>query len=67
MGVVSGRGRTTTTPTIHALIGPRGAPLSFPIKRDTSKELHAIRDVLHPEQAAVRVSMQQIWGLEAAA
>jgi len=67
IGVVTGRGKTTTTPTIHALIGPRGAPLSFPIKRDTSRDLHAIRDVLAPEQAAVRISMQQIWGMEAAA
>jgi HD-GYP domain-containing protein (c-di-GMP phosphodiesterase class II) len=67
IGVVTGKGRTTTAPIIHSLIGPRGAPLSFPIKRDTSKDLHSIRDVLHPDQAAVRVSMQQLWGHEAAA
>jgi HD-GYP domain-containing protein (c-di-GMP phosphodiesterase class II) len=67
IGIVTGKGKTTTAPIMHSLIGPRGAPLSFPIRRDTSKELHSIRDVLHPDQAAVRISMQQLWGQEAAA
>jgi HD-GYP domain-containing protein (c-di-GMP phosphodiesterase class II) len=65
IGVVTGKGETTTTPHVHALIGPRGAPLSFPIKRDTSKQLYAIREVLDEDQAAVRFSMQQLWGDEA--
>ncbi|HZW21010.1 HD-GYP domain-containing protein [Noviherbaspirillum sp.] len=66
VGVVTGRGSSTTTPVVHALIGPRGAPLSFPIRRETHKELHAIREVLHEAQAGVRISMQQLWGTEAA-
>jgi HD-GYP domain-containing protein (c-di-GMP phosphodiesterase class II) len=65
IGVVTGKGETTTTPHVHALIGPRGAPLSFPIKRDTSKQLYAIREVLDEDKAAVRFSMQQLWGDEA--
>jgi HD-GYP domain-containing protein (c-di-GMP phosphodiesterase class II) len=65
IGVVTGKGETTTTPHVHALIGPRGAPLSFPIKRDTAKPLYAIREVLDEEKAAVRFSMQQLWGDEA--
>lgn len=66
IGVVTGKGNSTTTPFVHALIGPRGAPLAFPIKRDTSKSLHAIHEVLHEEQASVRFSMQQLWGDDAA-
>jgi HD-GYP domain-containing protein (c-di-GMP phosphodiesterase class II) len=65
IGVVTGKGETTTTPSVHALIGPRGAPLSFPIKRDSAKQLYAIREVLHEDKAAVRFSMQQLWGDEA--
>lgn len=65
IGVVTGRGRTTTTPYVHALIGPRGAPLGFPIKRETAKQLYAIRESLDEKHAAVRVSMQQLWGSEA--
>ncbi len=67
IGVVTGKGSSTTTPIVHALIGPRGAPLSFPIKRDTAKQLFAVREVLPPERAAVRCTMQQLWGAEAAA
>jgi HD-GYP domain-containing protein (c-di-GMP phosphodiesterase class II) len=65
IGVVTGKGETTTTPFVHSLIGPRGAPLSFPIKRDTTKQLYAIREVLDEDKAAVRFSMQQLWGDEA--
>jgi HD-GYP domain-containing protein (c-di-GMP phosphodiesterase class II) len=66
IGVVTRKGKSPTTPVVHALIGPRGAPLSFPIQRDTTKELFAIREALSAEQAAVRFSMQQLWGDEAA-
>lgn len=65
IGVVSKKGEGATTPIVHALIGPRGAPLSFPIKRDTAKELFAIRETLREDQANIRFSMQQVWGNEA--
>jgi HD-GYP domain-containing protein (c-di-GMP phosphodiesterase class II) len=63
--VVTGKGSTTTSPIVHALIGPRGVPLTFPIKRDTSKQLCTIREVLSEDQANIRFSMQQVWGDEA--
>ena len=59
------RGRAAATPVVHSFIGPRGAPLSFPIQCDTGKELYAIRDTLGGEQAMLRFSMQQLWGDEA--
>jgi HD-GYP domain-containing protein (c-di-GMP phosphodiesterase class II) len=62
IGVVTSKGSTTTTPYVHSLIGPRGAPLSMPIKRDTQKSLHSIREVLHRDQVLVRFSMRQLWG-----
>ncbi|HYD78399.1 MAG TPA: HD domain-containing phosphohydrolase [Paucimonas sp.] len=64
--VVTGRGASPTTPTVHAIIGPRGAPLSFPIKRETSKQLHGVREAVSAEQASLRFSLQQLWGQEAA-
>lgn len=60
--VVTGKGSTTTTPYVHSLIGPRGAPLSFPIKRDTQKPLMAIREVLHRDQVPVKFTMRHLWG-----
>jgi HD-GYP domain-containing protein (c-di-GMP phosphodiesterase class II) len=62
IGVVTSKGGTTTTPYVHSLIGPRGAPLSMPIKRDTQKTLHSIREVLHRDQVLVRFSMRHLWG-----
>lgn len=66
IGLVTGRGPSTTTPKVHVLIGPRGAPLAQAFKRDTGKQLYAIRDVLSEEQAALRFTMQQLWGAAAA-
>jgi HD-GYP domain-containing protein (c-di-GMP phosphodiesterase class II) len=66
IGVVTSRGSSSTTPYVHALVGPRGAPLAMPIKRDTSKKLYAIRDVLREDEADIRFNMQQIWGATAA-
>lgn len=66
IGVVTGRGATSTTPIVHSLIGPCGEPLSCPIKRDTATSLASIRDVLQEGNATVRVTMQQLWGDEAA-
>ncbi len=65
IGVVTGKGAEAATPTVHALVGPRGAPLSFPIKRDTAKPLHGVREVVTGEHAVLRVSLQQLWGAEA--
>lgn len=62
IGVVSQKGGTATTPVVHALVGPRGIPLSIPVKRDTSNEAFTIKEVLDAEQADVRFSMQQVWG-----
>ncbi len=62
VGVVTSKGATTTTPYVHSLIGPRGAPLSMPIKRDTQKSLQSIREVLHRDQVPIRFTMRQLWG-----
>ncbi len=62
IGVVTSKGGTTTTPYVHSLIGPRCAPLSMPIKRDTQKTLHSIREVLHRDQVLVRFTMRHLWG-----
>jgi HD-GYP domain-containing protein (c-di-GMP phosphodiesterase class II) len=66
IGVVTRKTKVANAPVVHALIGPRGAPLSFPIQRDTSKELYAVRESISDEQATLRFSMHQLWGDEAA-
>jgi HD-GYP domain-containing protein (c-di-GMP phosphodiesterase class II) len=66
IAVVTKRGKSSTTPGVHSFIGPRGAPLSFPIARDTSKDLYLVREAVPGEAAALRFSLQQLWGNEAA-
>lgn len=65
IGVVAGKGSSSTTPVVHAMIAQDGAPLSTPIRRDTAAAQFAIREMLSEEKAGVRFSMQQIWGDEA--
>lgn len=65
IGVVTGKGKSSTTPIVHALLGQHGAPLAFPIKRDTARALTAVREVLHADAASVRFNMRQLWGDDA--
>lgn len=62
IGIVTARGSSTTTPIVHALVGPRGAPLIHPLRRDTAMPLNAVREVLDEERAAIRFQLHQIWG-----
>lgn len=64
--IVTQRGKTATTPVVHAYLGPWGAPLSFPIRRETAKELFAVRSALDLGEAPLPFSPRQIWGAEAA-
>jgi len=65
IGVVSRKGEGAATPIVHALVGPRGVPLSIPVRRDTASEPFAIKEALHADQANIRFSMHQVWGNEA--
>lgn len=65
IGVVSKVGASAITPYVHALVGPRGAPLAYPIKRDTKLSSYAIREPVSREEADIRFSMKQIWGEDA--
>ena len=60
--VVTGKGSTTTTPLVHALLSSRGAPLATPLKRDTQKAFMGIREVLHRDQVPVKFTMRHLWG-----
>lgn len=64
-GVVAGKGSSSTTPIVHAMIAPDGAPLASPQKRDTALAQCAVREMLSEERAGVRFGMQQVWGEEA--
>lgn len=60
--IISHRGKNGAPPIAHSLIGPFGAQLPFPHKRDTSQDRYAIREAVPPPQGPVTFTMQQIWG-----
>lgn len=62
IGVVTAKGKSTTTPIVDSLVGPRGAPLDEIIRRDTSKTLCGIREVLNEYQAGIGFRLDQLWG-----
>ena len=65
IGVVTRKGLNATTPHVQSLVGPRGARLDVPLRRDTRVDLHAIREVLSAEQAALQFRPDQLWGCSA--
>ncbi|MDF3035907.1 MAG: hypothetical protein K0S28_1181 [Paucimonas sp.] len=66
IALVTGKGEAPAAPLAQALIGASGTPLSIPLKRDTAKPTHAIRETLNNGDVLLRFSMQQIWGEHAA-
>lgn len=62
IGVVSGKGKDSTTPMVQVLVGADGALLPAAIRRDTAKDGYAVREMLHEEQAGARFRMHQVWG-----
>lgn len=65
IGVVTRKGLSAATPHVQSLIGPRGARLDVPLRRDTRVDLHAIREVLSAEQAGLQFRPDQLWGRSA--
>lgn len=62
IGIVTGKGGSNTCPQVAAVVGPRGAPLDLPIRRDTARASLAIHEALHPDQAALALRLDQLWG-----
>lgn len=61
--VVTRPGENKMKPIVQAILGPRGAPLSRPIKRDTAEEEFAIRDMIHRDKT-VAINLHQLWGYQ---
>ena len=61
VAVVIRRGDNAMAPLVQSLIGPRGAPLPVPLRRDSSKEDYAIREMVAPDKIAV-IDPHHLWG-----
>jgi HD-GYP domain-containing protein (c-di-GMP phosphodiesterase class II) len=65
IGVVVNKGPSGTTPAVKVMIDPRGAPLGFPLRRDTDDKRYAIREAVRLKPEDIPFSMQALWGEEA--
>ncbi len=54
VGVVIRRGESPTTPQVQALFNPRGAPLTIPVLRETSRPQLGIREAVHGDNKMLR-------------
>jgi len=63
VAVVIRRGDNAMAPLVQSLIGPRGAPLPVPVplRRDSSKEDYAIREMVCPDKTA-SIDPHLLWG-----
>lgn len=61
LAVVTRRGASAKEPVVAAIVNVAGAPLSRPVRRETSASAHAIVGVVPESQVRVRVSAQQLY------
>lgn len=61
VGVVIRRGGNAMKPIVQAVIGPRGAPLPHPLKRDTAEPDFTIREMVARDRAA-KLDVHRMWG-----
>jgi HD-GYP domain-containing protein (c-di-GMP phosphodiesterase class II) len=59
--VVIERGKESMWPIVASILGPRGAPLEKPIRRDSNTETHAIRDIKVMNEP-LSLNLHTLWG-----
>jgi len=55
------RGANATNPLVQSVVGPRGAPLPTPIKRDCNDSRYAIHEMVVRDRVAV-LDLHKLWG-----
>lgn len=58
--IVLKRGKNGTSPIVKCIIGPRGAPLPFPLVRDTSQSGFEIREMVKRDPV-LKLTPRQVW------
>lgn len=64
LGIVIKRNENPKTPTVKAVVGPRGAPFDTPIPRKTDVREYEILDVVERD-AIVKLDFHKLWGYDA--
>lgn len=61
IAIVTRHGMDARSPVVHSLVGPRGAPMAIPLRRDCGKDLLQVKEALSPGEANVRINPDQLW------
>ena len=61
IAIVIKRGAAGNCPVVQSVMGPRGAPLLAPVRRDTTHENYAIREMV-ARYKGVNIDMHRLWG-----
>jgi HD-GYP domain-containing protein (c-di-GMP phosphodiesterase class II) len=61
LAVITHRGTDSSAAVAHALVGPRGAALSVPIRRYTGKPTHAIQEAIPREKLDMAIASFRLW------
>jgi HD-GYP domain-containing protein (c-di-GMP phosphodiesterase class II) len=61
--IVTQRGEKSMAPFVYAVLGPRGAPLAHPIKRNTADPDFVIREMVIRDKT-VKVDLHRLWGYQ---
>jgi hypothetical protein len=65
IGIVTNCLGRVSNPIVHAVVGLRGAPLTMPLARNTSRSAHAIQEAIDPSRVNVKIQMFSLWDKEA--
>lgn len=61
IAMVTRHGVDARSPIVHSLVGPRGAPMAVPLRRDCGKDVLQVKEALSPSEANVRINPDQLW------
>ena len=61
VAVVTHRGKNGSSPVAQTVVGPRGAPLERPIRRDTSVDEFSITEMVQRDKV-VSINLRSLWG-----
>jgi HD-GYP domain-containing protein (c-di-GMP phosphodiesterase class II) len=61
IGIVTHRGKEGSPPAVCSVIGPRGAALEKPLKRDTTRANFSIKEIVNRDKN-LNLSLHALWG-----
>lgn len=62
IAIVRARGKSATTPLVMSVVGPKGSVYSVPVRRDSSRAMYDVKEMVSATTAGVRINRDVVWG-----